>query len=283
MQSKVSRAVSVVSVVVAALAAIASLAGLVIPTIYRDQSEWMRATLLGNDFVTLLIAVPLLIAAFVRTRQGSRRAELAFLAALGYMIYNYSFYLFGASLNPVLPVYAVVLVLSAYALMTSLYRIDIAEVVADFTPSWRETAVAGFMIVAGAGLLLAWITQWAGILFIAMNPVIGETGVQLSAASDFTFLVPLLLFGGFLLWKRREWAYVVAPLVTIPATMIVASRALDSTIMAMHGMRGGLAFPIWGACSVVGLVAIVLLFGEIAPFKPQPKAPEADAGAAVAA
>lgn len=68
--------------VLAVLMAVQAAAGLAVPGLYRDAG-WIRAGWVGNDAVTLLVAVPLLVAAVVGARRGSGRAALALAGLLG--------------------------------------------------------------------------------------------------------------------------------------------------------------------------------------------------------
>jgi hypothetical protein len=67
-------------------------------TAYRDD-DWIRAAWFGNDWVTLVVAAPLLFRAVIRAGDGSIRHRLLWLGLVGYAVYNYAFYLFGAALN----------------------------------------------------------------------------------------------------------------------------------------------------------------------------------------
>ena len=78
---------------------------------YRDV-EWIAATWLGNDWVTLVVALPLLSAGIVLTRGGSVRGLLLWLGTLGYAIYNSAYYLFGAALSAFFPLYAVTVIVA---------------------------------------------------------------------------------------------------------------------------------------------------------------------------
>src|SRR5688572_8948987 len=72
--------------------------GLLFEDEYRDAA-WIRATWFGNDWVTLVVAIPLLCIGVVRAATGSVRGLLLWLGLIGYALYNYTFYLFGAALN----------------------------------------------------------------------------------------------------------------------------------------------------------------------------------------
>jgi hypothetical protein len=49
--------------------------------------------------ITLLVAVPLFVPAFVGAARDSVRGLLLSLGIIGYALYNYAFYLFDAALN----------------------------------------------------------------------------------------------------------------------------------------------------------------------------------------
>ena len=87
-----------ISIALAALMATQALLGLLASGAYRDVA-WIKATWFGNDLVTLLIAVPLLLGAMWSASRGSTRARLIWLGVLGYAVYNYTYYVLGAALN----------------------------------------------------------------------------------------------------------------------------------------------------------------------------------------
>ncbi len=62
------------SAFLAALMMAQSTLGLLLPDRYRDV-EWIRATWLGNDWVTLVVGVPLLVGALLVARRGSGRTS----------------------------------------------------------------------------------------------------------------------------------------------------------------------------------------------------------------
>ena len=101
------------SFVIAVLALMASSGGLFMETLYRDNT-FIRAAWRGNDVVTLVAAVPAMLFALYRSRKGSARAHLLWLGSLGYMLYNYIFYLYGAAFNVFFLLYVALCSLSAF-------------------------------------------------------------------------------------------------------------------------------------------------------------------------
>ena len=74
-----------------------SLTGLIFQTQYRD-ADWIRAAWFANDWVTIAVAVPLLVAGRVRAAAGSSRGTLLWLSAAAYAVYNYALVLSAGSL-----------------------------------------------------------------------------------------------------------------------------------------------------------------------------------------
>jgi crotonobetainyl-CoA:carnitine CoA-transferase CaiB-like acyl-CoA transferase len=81
---------------VAALMAVQSAAGVLVPSVDRDTG-CVTAAWYGNDVVTALVAVPLLVGSLLAVRRGSLRGQLVWYAMLGCAVYNYAYYLFGAA------------------------------------------------------------------------------------------------------------------------------------------------------------------------------------------
>lgn len=63
---------------------------------------------------------------------GSIRGLLLWLGLIGYALYNYAFYLFGAALNAFFPIYLAALVLSGTVLIVALSHIDARRVARVF-------------------------------------------------------------------------------------------------------------------------------------------------------
>ncbi|MHB8050769.1 MAG: hypothetical protein ACYDHQ_06070 [Coriobacteriia bacterium] len=253
------RAARVLSVALTALMAIQSALGLLAPGIYRDVA-WIRAAWFGNDIVTLVVAVPALAWALVASGRGSRRGELAWFGMLAYAVYNYAYYLLGARLNAVFPLYVVLFVLAVLTLVFALARLDVAGLAARFSVRTPARIVAGYMGLTGVGLGIAWLAQWAAWVFGGVEPAVGEDAFALIAALDLTLIVPYFILGAVALWQRRPWGYVLGAFMCVKGFTYTLVLAASSTVSATRGIEGAAAqIPIWGAWTVVGVAAAALL------------------------
>ena len=91
--------------------------GLFVPGLYRDDPAWIRQAR-AADLVTLFAVAPVLAFSLWRARRGSAVAWR--LAALGYLVYNYSIFGFSVAINPMTPVHLAVLGISTWALVLAL-------------------------------------------------------------------------------------------------------------------------------------------------------------------
>lgn len=76
---------------IAVLAVTASLAGLLSENLYRDN-RLVTLSWVGNDLVTLALAIPILIVSWLYSMHGSQRATLVWIGMLDYMLYNFTFH-----------------------------------------------------------------------------------------------------------------------------------------------------------------------------------------------
>ena len=135
-----SNPATILSILIAILAALAAAGGLFFSHLYRDNA-FVITTWLGNDAVTLFLAVPILVIALIFSARGSLRARLVWLGALDYMLYNYAFYLFGAAFNAFFLVYAALLALSIFALIFGLASLDVEKLCRQYfasAPLWKQ-------------------------------------------------------------------------------------------------------------------------------------------------
>ncbi|HEX8510831.1 MAG TPA: hypothetical protein VF635_15200 [Propionibacteriaceae bacterium] len=249
----------VLSAAVAVLMGCPSLLGLALRGEYRDV-EWIRATWFGNDWVTLILALPLLVVALALVRRGSIRGQLLWLGMLGYSTYTYAFYLFGAALNVFFPLYAILLVLSVVGLILALPRLDVSAVAAGFTKRTPVRIIGGCLVGIGVGLAGVWLAMWAGYAFAGRPTPIEPEVFKLVAALDLTVMVPALTAGGVLLWRRAAWGFVLSTVPGVQGALYLLILSVTSLIL----MRRDLAeppgeLPIWGPLGLITASVTVLL------------------------
>lgn len=265
------RAAYVLSALIALLAVVVSVAGL-FGGIYRDNT-WITAAYQGTDIVTLVLAVPLLIAGALLSRRGSARGHLLWVAMLAYMLYGYCFYLFGAAFNVMFLAYAALVGLSIWALVFALATTDPGAFASAVSPRMPRWPLAGYLLVSGTMLALLWIAMSLGFVFTGdvPAPVVNSghpTGIVF--ALDLTLIVPGMLVSAVWLLRRRPWGYLLGGMYVLKGAVYTIALSA-STLMAIRAnVEGaGAELPMWVGLTVWGVAAAVLLVKSIAP---QPEA-----------
>jgi hypothetical protein len=260
------RSAYALSTVIALLAVAASLTGL-LGGVYRDNA-WITAAFRGTDLVTLVLAVPLLLGGQVLSRRGSTRGHLVWLAMLGYMLYGYAFYLFGASFNALFLVYTALFGLSIWALVLAAGSTDAAAFVARIRPGMPRWPVVTYLVVVACGLGILWVAMSAGFVFTGQvpAPVVNSghpTGVVF--ALDLSLIVPGMIVAGMWLLKKRPWGYLLGGFYAVKGTVYTVAL-ISSTVFAMQAQveGAGAELPVWIVLTVLGAVASGTLLANLA-------------------
>lgn len=265
----------ILSILVAVLAGIASAGGLLFPGIYRDNA-FVVTTWLGNDAVTLFLAVPILAAALVFAARGSQKARLIWLGALDYMLYNYAFYLFGAAFNAFFLLYAALLGLSIFALIFGLISLDAGKVAAQFSRKTPVGWIGGYFLFVAAGLAVVYVLQSVGFILNGTLPaIITLSGhpTNVVFALDLTLLIPWLVVGAIWLIQRRPWGYVVAGILSVKGPLYTLVLSANSLLVVRAGLAGTSELPLWGTLTVLGLAAGAALFWSMQPSPKEGRTP----------
>ena len=261
------------------LAAVASAVGL-LTAVYRDAPA-MTDQARGTDLATLLVAVPLLVVAMWRARDGSPFARVAVAGALAYLIYTYAIFAFQVMFNALTPVYIAILGVAAWALATGLP--DLLAAVRDRAaqPRLPRRTTAGFLAfiaVAFGGMWLGQIGQAianGGPPEAVVDLHLPTSGVY---ALDLAFVLPVFAIAGVLLARRdvggRWLAYGSLVFSVMMALSIVGAFAMAAT-------RGALSDPstLIGFALITGIAIVLAAAGT----RPAPSQRATTSGSPIAA
>lgn len=230
---------------------------------YRDV-ERIRLTWFGNDMVTVLVAVPILLTGLLLSRQGSVRGLLLWFGGLGYGVYNYAFYMLGAALNVFFPLYLAAFVVALIGLILGMSNISHADVKARYREAMPVRPLGGYFVFVGFGLIAVWMTMWGRYIFGGFPLPVDEDAFRLVAALDLTIMVPALTIGGSLLWMRRNWGYIIAPVAAVQGSLYLLVLTVNAGMSLSHGsVEPPGELPIWAPLFVATIVATAVLLAYI--------------------
>ena len=124
--------------------------------LYTYDSVSIVAQAVAQDWVTLLLGIPLLIVGGWMTRHGRLRGRLLLTGTLGYFLYTYASYAFGSAFNVLFLVYVALFSLSLFAFTIGMMQLPVDELAASVSPRLPRRGIALFLFAIGGFLLLAW-------------------------------------------------------------------------------------------------------------------------------
>ena len=242
--------------------------------LYRDN-PLISATFSGQDWITLLVAVPLLIVGLVLERRGCRRGRLLWIAAVFYTMYSYLFYAVGAAFNVFFLLYVAIFGIAAYILLLVVPRIDVTSLAAAVGGRAARAMAIGYMLMVGVGLGLLWTGMSLSYLFtgVVPAPIVASghpTGVVF--AIDLVFIVPPMLIGAIGLIRRQAAGWILAAVMSVSGTVYTLSLAAASISVARAGVGLAAELPIWAILTLLGVTTSCLLFLRI-PGRRRPPSP----------
>ena len=194
------------------LLAIAAVCGVFINGLYRDAPN-LVAQAIGQDVVTLVVALPTLAISAFLTNRGSQRARLVWLGGLVYVMYTYASYAFGIRFNPLFLIYVALLGCSTYALIGGLATTDWGGLKEGFTEQTPIKAVSIFLVVIAVFFYLTWLSEAIPASLSGIPPQsVREDGTPTNVIHvlDMAWLLPALLITAVSLWRKQPIGYALA-------------------------------------------------------------------------
>lgn len=251
------------TVALALLAAGTKAAGAFLPGTYRD-GVWAASQMRGADTVALFVLVPLLIGSALWARRGAVRGVLTWLGALHVLLYDATFYLYGAAFNAWFLAYAALVAGALLLLVAALVRLDVGAIGAAFHRGTPRRWPAAVLAMLGVGLGGVWMAQAVVALTTGAVPASVTASGHPTAvvfAVDLTLLVPFFLAAAVGLWRGRPWGPVAAVTVAVSGatyTLLLAGMGLGADPAVVEGATA--LVPLWLALgTAAAAVAVALL------------------------
>ncbi len=217
------------AILVAPLLSIAAAVGVAWPGTYQRDAASIAAQAVGQDWVTLVLAVPLLILGVVTAWRGSALGHLLALGVLGYAVYGYLLYAFGVRHNELFLCYVAILGASVWGLGAGLSALSARpQPVATVSLAWRWTG--GFFVGIALVFAALWLSQIIPPLLRGETPAaVREWGTPTNGVHviDLALVLPLLAWAGARLWRRDP------AVVPIAGVLLFKIVTLGIAILAM--------------------------------------------------
>jgi hypothetical protein len=226
--------------------------------IYED-GEWANAQWLGQDIVTLIIALPLLLISIIQGfKSENKKWFILNIGILLYFSYTYSFYVFAAKLTFLylfhIPIYG----LSVIGLVLSCIHI-FSQKSSFYLPQkgLRITIISYLSVIA---LMISFI--WLSDIFSHLtNPEhksdtpYGEAPLIIYSL-DLAIIIPLMLISAVLLYKRTNWGHIISGIIlTKTSTLGFALMAMALSMYIQDLNTDSFLILLW---CVIGLIGTII-------------------------
>jgi hypothetical protein len=253
----------------AAVAAIAAAGTALVPGVLRGTAV-MNGSARGTALVVLLIAVPALAIAMWFAARGSARAQIVWLGAVGYILYNSTLFLFLTPFNNLFLIYVAMLSLGIWSTAMVIRGLGVESFRERFSPKLPVRAIAIYSLAVVALNFLAWMQSVVpGVLSTSAPSFLDGTGMTTSVlyVQDLAFWLPLMAVSAVWLWRRQPWGYVIAGamLVTyeIEAIGVAVDQWMGHAADPASAVASTAAVPIFAVIFVIGLVPLAFYFRNL--------------------
>lgn len=224
--------------------------------IYRDMSAEVAIQGIAQDFITLFVAIPLLLFSLFLSRKGSVKWRLVFAGVLAYFFVTYLFYLLMAMYNNLFLVYTSLLGLSFFSLLKVLFSFEPGFITFKPKSSTSLKFAGRFLMLNAACIGILWLSI---ILIPILNGRVYPEGLAhyttlVVQGLDLGLLLPLSFISGHLLIKQKPLGNLAAPVYLVFLSLLML--ALVAKIV-FSGIAGYNIVPVVFIIPVITFVSII--------------------------
>ena len=231
--------------------------------LYYNDSVSMASQARAQDFVTLIVGIPLLIISLILSNKKSIKGKLMLLGIIGYFLYTYTSYSFLAMYNKFFLVYVLLMSLSLFAFI-NLFKSDVfKDLKNNFNERLPRKYIGIFNIFMGVCICLLWLGMI--VPSIGKVPPVLEHYTTLSIqALDLGFIFPTAILSGILLIKDESFGYLLTSVIIMKGVTLVLAIVMMIIFMNLAGVELAIVeiimFP---AFLLILLINLFMLFRNI--------------------
>lgn len=215
----------------------------------------------GNDIVTLLVGLPMLVTSAVMAFRGSLRGRLILTGTIGFFLYTYLSMSMLTMFNALFLVYVALFSLSLYAFILCMMSFDLETLPRHFSGDLPRGWIAALLFLIGGFLTLAWLGKVLPPILQNIPPALDNTTTFVIQAMDLGLIVPLAVLSGILLLRRSAWGYLLTSIFVLKAITLGLAVSAMVVKMTLAGTPegAGIAIPFLVITALNLAVAVSLL------------------------
>lgn len=205
--------------------------------VYRHMTTDVAVQGIAQDYITLFLAIPLLILSFFFVTKGNLKAKLIFSGVLLYFLLTYLFYIAIALYNELFLIAVLTLFCSLFAFILNIISFDFALVKSLFSEQKIINRASVFLIIIATMMSLLWLS-------VIIPPMIDGSfypkelyhySTMIVQGYDLAIFLPLAFISGILGLQKNEYAYVLIPTYLMFLTVLMVALVAKIIFMARIG------------------------------------------------
>lgn len=233
--------------------------------LYQHMSADVAIQGIAQDYITLFLAIPLLLLSLFWARKGSLKGKFMLAGTSGYIFLTYLFYMNMAMFNQLFLVYVSLTGLTFFTLVLTLLSININQLPQVFNKPLPTKFIGGFLIFTASIIALLWLS-------VVVPPLIDKTIVPLSVqhyttltvqAFDLSLFLPISFVSGLLLIRKHKFGFLMAPVYLIFLSLLMTALIAKIVAMALAGVNVVPAIVIIPCIALVAIGCSFILIKNI--------------------
>jgi hypothetical protein len=228
--------------------------------IYQDMSAEVAPQGIAQDWITLCIAVPLLLISLRLVQRDSVRGRILLTGTLAYFLVTYLFYTVMGMFNQLFLVWVSLMGLGFYTFVLSLISFRPTFQKETFSNSLPRKFMGGFLMFSAITIAILWLSVVLPALMKREIPVAVEHYTTLIVQGlDLGILLPTSFLAGYNLYRGSKNGYWIGPVYTVFLTILMCALTAKVIAMGMLGYKTMPAILIIPVFLVISLVCLILL------------------------
>ncbi len=226
--------------------------------IYSHMSSNVAIQGIAQDYVTLFIAVPLLIISLYYSRKNFA-GRLALTGTIGYFLVTYLFYLAMAMYNALFLPYVFLASASFFSLLLMIFSFDNQEILDSFKSKKLYSCLGIFLMLMSAMIALLWLSV---IVPPFLNGKIYPEGLEhyttlIVQGFDLALFLPMAFVSGLMAFRKNIRGYLFAAAHSVLLSLLMTALTSKVIFMAREGAN---VIPVIFIMPALALISLIFAF-----------------------
>jgi hypothetical protein len=227
--------------------------------VYRHMSADVAVQGIAQDYVTLFVAIPLLMLSLIGYRKRSLRAHFLMAGILGYFLVTYLFYMTMGMYNRLFMAYVALLGLTFFGFFLTVKELSRFMTPGIFPKNTPNRFVGGFLIFNALAIALLW-------LGVIIPPIADGTiypaelhhyTTLIVQGFDLGLLLPICLITGIMLLRGKPEGYLYGTVYVGFLSLLMTALTAKIIAMAIHQVN---VIPVIFIIPTINIITIISAF-----------------------